>query len=112
MPRPRKWHGDGEPDVKEGDIVVFVRDKNDIVGCTWRIGVVDAVEVGEDGVCRRVNVKYRKGDERGFRYTRRSVRHVAVLAREAELDLAGRLSSAQKSANIMFLSEGFVGGTE
>ena len=99
-PRPAKWSV-GEPDIQVDDVVVFVRDKNDIVGSTWRIGLVDETEVGEDGVCRRVVVKYRKSGESVWRTTRRSARHVSVLVREEELDLPARLSRAQKAASVM-----------
>ena len=104
VPRPSKWLT-GDSDIKVGDIVVFVRDKNDIVGCTWRVGMVDEVERGGDGVVRCVTVKYKQGDETVYRRTRRSIRHVAVLVKEDELDLPGRLSEAQRKANIMMLLE-------
>ena len=105
VPRSKKWN-DGSPDIEVGDVVVFVREKNDIVGVTWRLGLVEAVDRGEDGVCRRVTIKYRVVRENGaveneFRQTTRSARHVAVLAREEDVDLAGQLSAAQKQASVM-----------
>ena len=110
VPRPAKW-ASGDPDVKVGDVIVFIRDKTDIGGLTWRIGMIEEMETGADGVCRRVMVKYRvvRADgtvERDFRRTRRSVRDVAVVARENELDLVGKLNQAQKAANIQLCMAG------
>ena len=110
VPRPTKWET-GEPDVKVGDVVVFVREKNDVAGTTWRLGMVDAVETSKDGIIRRVTVKYKVVRENGvvegeYRYTRRSVRHVAVVVRENELDLMGKLSRAQQMAGVMFWRSG------
>ena len=102
VPRPAKW-ADGESDLEVNDVVVFVRDKNDIVGCTWRVGMVEEVERGGDGVARAVTVKYKQGDEKVYRRTRRSVRHVAILSKEGELDLPGKLSEAARKAAIMML---------
>ena len=112
VPKPPKWET-GEPQIEVGDVVVFVREKNDVAGLTWRLGLVDSVETGKDGVIRRVTIKYKvirdNGDaEANFRFTRRSVRHVAVVVRENELDLMGRLSEAQKSAGVMFWRRGGV----
>ena len=98
--RPAKWPA-GTPEIQVGDIVVFVRDKNDMIGCTWRLGEISEVETSRDGVCRRVVIKYRAGNETAWRSTRRSVREVGVLVREHELDLPGKLSRAQKAAGIM-----------
>ena len=104
VPAPTKWR-DGEPLVKIGDVVVFVKEQNDIAGVTWRVGIVDEVETGADNVIRRVTIKYRvvRSDgtvEADYRRTRRSVRQVAVLVSEDELDLAGELSVAQKEASV------------
>ena len=106
VPRPDKWRK-GEPDVQIGDVVVFVRDKNEIGGFTWRIGEVTAVETSADGVTRRAVIQYKlqraNGEmEAGFRTTRRSTRHLAVIVREEELDLRGKLSAARRAADIMF----------
>ena len=100
VPRPGKWRT-GCPDVKIGDVIIFVRDKTDIGGLTWRLGQVDECETGRDGVCRRVTVKYKNPSETVYRFTKRSVRDIAVLSRESELDLAGKLSRAQKEASVM-----------
>ena len=85
---------------------MFIRDKADLGGLTWRLGMIDEVETGKDGVSRRVNIKYKNSSERVYRFTRRSVRDIAVLVKEEELDLPGKLSLAQKKANIMFSQVG------
>ena len=113
VPRPEKWRH-GEPDVRVGDIVVFIRDKSDIGGFTWRIGEVTSVEVSADGVTRRAVIQYKVQRPSGemeavFRVTRRSTRHLAVIVREEELDLRGKLSAARKAADMMFCMVGTVG---
>ena len=102
IPSPHKWKK-GDPDVQKGDIVIFLKDKSMIGGGVWRIGEIDEVEKSRDGVIRVVSIRYRIPAEKVNRYTRRSVRSIAVLWREAELDLPGRLSAAQAAANLLFL---------
>ena len=102
VPKTDKWTT-GEPVVSEGDVVVFIKDKSELGGATWRLGRVTAVERGRDDVIRRVEIEYKLEGEQVFRSTRRSVRDVAVLVHEDELDLAGQLSEAQKAANIQYL---------
>ena len=104
MPKSPKWR-DGNPDVSVGDVVVFIRDQQQLGGLTWRLGEVISVEVGRDDVTRRVEIRYKHGDEKVYRTTRRSVRQVAVLCHEDDLDLPGLLSAAQRAANISFCQE-------
>ena len=109
VPRARKWKG-GSPDIRVSDIVVFLRDgsKASIGETAWRVGRVVEVEVSKDGVARTAVIEYRNAEEAVFRRTRRSVRSVALLEREEDLDFRGELSAAAKSANIMFLKSGKV----
>ena len=100
VPQPKKWRA-GDPDVREGDVVVFVRDQSELGGPSWRVGMVHEVERSADNVIRKVTVKYKNASESTFRYTHRAVRAVAVIWRESDLDLAGELSAAQRRANIM-----------
>ena len=109
IPRPSKWI-DGEPNIVIGDVVVFIKDRAEIGGLTWRLGRVKTVETSKDGICRRVVIEYRNAGEAVFRETTRSARHVAVLVREGELDIPGRLSAAQKAASTMFCGWGLRGG--
>ena len=103
IPRSPKWRR-GQPEVKVGDIVVFLRDGSKAcVGETaWRVGRVAEVEVSSDGVIRTVVIEYRNADESVFRRTRRSVRTISLLDRETELDFRGELSAAARAANVMF----------
>ena len=64
--------------------------------------MVEVCDPGRDGVCRVVTIKYKNPSETVYRFTRRSIRDVAVLVRESELDLPGKLSEAQKAASVMF----------
>ena len=89
--------------MKIGDIVVFVKDRNELGGLTWRLGRICDLETGRDDVTRRVTIEYKIDGETSFRSTRRSVRDVAVLSQEDDLDLAGVLSEAQRQANINFV---------
>ena len=99
IPQPKKWKK-GSPDVKDGDVVVFQKEKNALGGPTWRIGEIEGVETSRDGVSRRVSIKYKNVNERVYRYTRRSVRDVAVVWRERDLDLPGMLGEAQRRATV------------
>ena len=102
VPKSNKWQS-GDPNIAIGDIVVFVKDRNELGGLTWRLGRISDVESGRDNVTRRVTIEYKIDGETVFRTTRRSVRDVAVLHQEDELDVAGVLSEAQRRANINFV---------
>ena len=107
IPQAKKWPT-GNPEVKVGDVVVFLRDKNQLTGLSWRVGEIAATETSQDGVIRKVEIRYKNasgnpndysfGDT--FRTTKRSVREIAVLWREGDLDVTGQLSAAQRAANI------------
>ena len=106
IPRSRKWRA-GAPDVRVGDVVIFLRDGREaLIGATpWRTGRVAEVEMSDDGVIRTVVLEYYSGTagDGGSltkRRTRRSVRSVAVLEREQDLDFGGRVAQAEKSATI------------
>ena len=104
IPRPDKWRT-GRPDVDVDDIVVFLRDGHEAkIGATpWRIGRVVAVERSNDGVLRTVVIEYRNHNERSFRQTRRSIRSVAILWKEGDLDLPGELSAAAKAGAVHWM---------
>ena len=102
VPKAAKWEH-GNPDIQVGDIVVFVKDRNEIGGLTWRLGRIVSVEEGRDKITRRVTIEYKLEGETVFRTTRRSVRDVAILQREGDLDLPGVLSEAQRQASVSFL---------
>ena len=105
VPKPSKWLK-GDPDIRVGDIVVFMRDgkEADLGQTPWRTGQVVETHVSDrDEVCRSVTVKYQNHNERVSRYTTRSVRTMAVVHREGDLDLIGKLSQACIEANKHFM---------
>ena len=99
IPAPPKWKS-GQPQLAVGDIVAFIRDQSQLGGLSTRLGVVHEIETGRDQIIRRVTIKYKNSGESDFRYTRRSVRDVAVIHREEDLDFCAKLSAAQKQASI------------
>ena len=101
IPKSRQWHGDGIPIVKVGDVVIFLRDTGvQRGGLSWRVGIVANLEESHDGIARSVSIKYRNKIGGKYYYTKRSVREIAVLESEEELDLPGQLSEALARANI------------
>ena len=104
IPQPRKWLEHGyEP--KPGDLVVFLKQESDVsLGeQVWRLGRVTSVERSKDGVVRTVLIEYRNSGEATFRTTRRSVRRVAVLHKEGELELVEELNLASKNSNLCYI---------
>ena len=104
IPQPAKW-AVGSPDVEVGDIVVFMKEGHEAaLGQTpWRTGQVEQAPLSADGICRRVTLKYKNSGECVFRYTERSVRTIAVLHREGDVDILGELSQANIDADRHFL---------
>ena len=66
----------------------------------WRVGIVEEVIKGSDGICRQVRIRYRNAGERAFRTTKRAVRRVALLHSEAELCLVDELNAVAKATNV------------
>jgi hypothetical protein len=98
VPRPNKWLKSTE-NVKEGDIVLFRRDSESPLGTSvWRIGRVRTAEPSRDGHVRVVIIEYRIFGEKELRTTRRSVRGVAVVWKESEVDFVGDLAAADFEA--------------
>ena len=60
-----------------GDVVTFV-DENRIKDL-FKLGKVSQVMAGQDGLVRRVQVKYRVLGERSFRYTERCPSKISLL---------------------------------
>lgn len=104
IPQPRKWNRSNEA-VKVGDIVILPRVGGEqVLGQpVWRIGRIKAVEKSEqDGRVRKVEVEYKNVGESRFRVTRRSVRGLAVLHREGELELFEQLNQAARESDKKF----------
>ena len=104
IPQSQKWKESSE-EVKPGDIVIFLRDESDFIkfgGSPWKIAKVKEVERSNDGLVRVVVLEYKNPNEKVFRTTRRTIRKVAVLKREGELDLVEELNEASKKMNVEF----------
>ena len=99
IPRSKKWQKDvGE--VGKDDIIIFLKlDKDQTFGTpVWRVGMVAEAIKSADGKIRKVKIKYKNATEKVFRFTERSVRSIAVLHREGEINLMDGLANANKPA--------------
>ena len=104
IPQPRRWLEQGyEP--QPGDLVVFLKHESDVTlgEPVWRLGRVLNTERSKDGTVRTVIIEYRNASESTFRTTRRSVRRVAVLHKEGELELVETLNLAAKNSNVNYI---------
>ena len=105
IPQPSKWTRSSAPPAV-GDLVVFLKtDKEDALGDTlWRMGRIIAITESVDGIPRKVEIEYRNPEEKVFRTTIRSVRKVALIHREGDLELVDILNEASRLATTSFLS--------
>lgn len=104
VPQPSKWRTtSSQPRV--GDLVMFLREGHErAIGTqVWRIGRIREVEKSEDGLIRHVIIEYKNESENVLRVTKRSVRSIAVLHSEEDLDLIDQLNQASKVSSIQFL---------
>ena len=66
----------------------------------WRTGRVVQVENStSDGIVRVVIFKYQNSGEQVFRLTRRSVRKIAIVYKEDQLELIDELNQAAKASD-------------
>ena len=87
--------------MKQGDIVLFLKtgDEQILGEPIWRVGRVTEVELSDrDLQARVVIIEYKNSRESVFRTTRRSVRKVAVLHREDEVELVQQINAAARAA--------------
>ena len=106
IPSARKWR-DSDDNVRIGDIVIFIPTTGQEKLCKttpWRTGEVVDVKISDDGVVRQVEIQYKNASESVFRKTWRSVRKIAKVHSEDDIDLVTKLNDAAKQANILFLS--------
>ena len=105
IPQPPKWNSSDEYEPKPQDIVVFTKDEKDhVLGePLWRTGRIVSVDRSKDGKVRSAIIEYKNSTENVYRTTRRSIRKVAVLHKEGELELVEELNLASKQANISYL---------
>jgi hypothetical protein len=107
IPKLSKWITGDEYKPKPGDIVIFTREESDhqLGSPVWRTGRIQSVERSADGEIRTVHIEYKNHSESVFRSTRRSVRKIAILHKEGDLELVEQLNIASKQANISYLRE-------
>jgi hypothetical protein len=105
VPRPNKWLTSSRPPVV-GDIVVFLQqDKEATLGDTlWRLGrVVEIFESTGDDKVRAVKIEYKNASQSVFQTTTRSVRKLAILFREGELEMTEALNEAAREGDRLFI---------
>ena len=103
IPRPPQWTKNTyQPKI--GDIVIFRKDENDkqMGSRVWRTGRVKELDESRDDISRSLIVEYKNASESVFRTTRRSVRKVAVVHVEHDLELIQELNEACKEAGNEF----------
>ena len=106
IPQPSKWLK-SNGNVQVGDVVIFLKtDKDQTLGDPlWKMGRIQELETSSDGLARVAIIRYKNSGEAVFRTTRRSVRKLAVLHREGDLELVEELNIASKSVNTAFMME-------
>ena len=109
IPQSPTWKTtSGQPTV--GDIVIFLKMETEASfgEPVWRIGRVEEVEYSVDGVIRTVVISYKNSNEKVFRSTRRSIRKIAILHHEGDLELVEQLNAASRVAGIQFFMNEFL----
>ena len=103
IPRPTQWtKSTYQPKID--DIVIFRKDENDNIMGTrvWRTGRIHKLDDSRDGIPRAATIEYKNATENTFRYTRRSIRKLAVVHQEHELELVQELNEACRDAENQF----------
>ena len=112
IPQPNKWRSNSES-VKVGDIVAFVKEETgDVHGRPiYKVGRVTAVEHSVDGLVRTCCIEYKNAaNPTLFQNTRMSVRHIAVIHSENDLDLVQQLNAAARSADKLYIAMSYNAG--
>ena len=104
IPQPGQWR-ESNDDLKEGDIVMMLMNSDDVKlgGPIWKMARIRSVETSHrDGRVRTAICEYRIPGEGEMRTTRRSVRKLAVVHQEDDLDLVQQLNLAAKQMDTEF----------
>ena len=107
VPQPNKWKESSQQALQVGDIVVFLKERpEDHFGTPlWKLAEVVALEYSEDGLVRTCTVRYRNASQPAVDHTTRvSVRQVAIVHSEKDLDLVSDLNEAAKVVNELYES--------
>ena len=94
FPKLKKWNKTTQqPQV--GQIVVFLRDLSNAFGSSiFRVGRIREVFTSNDGLIRKVEVEYRLWKAKKMSTVVRSVRDIAILEIEDDLDFVADISAA------------------
>ena len=91
FPKPKKWSTTSHQPMV-GQIVVFLRDLSNSFGSSiFRIGRIKRVFESKDDIVRKVEIEYRLWQSKTTSSVIRSLRDVAVLEVEADLDLGEQI---------------------
>ena len=104
IPQPNKWRKN-ELHIRVGDIVLMLQNDEEVRlgGPIWRIARVISVETSaNDGYVRAAVCEYRIPGEKKMRQTRRSVRKLAVVHQEDDLDVIQQLNQAAREAGLSY----------
>ena len=107
IPQLPKWKN-SDTQVRVGDIVMILKNSDEVKlgDLMWRLARVREVETSHrDGLVRVATCEYRNNSETEMRTTRRSVRKLAVIYTEAELDISQELHIAASKADINYMVE-------
>ena len=105
IPQPPKWKGNSDQALQVGDVVVFLKERpEDHFGTPlWKLAEVVSVEYSADGLVRTCTVRYRNASQPTVDQTTRvSVRQVAIVHSENDLDLVSDLNEAAKVVNDLY----------
>ena len=104
IPQPLKWSKDNT-DLQPGNIVLMLMNSEDIKlgGPIWKIARVQSIETSHrDGLARVAICEYKNAGENVFRTTRRSVRKLAVIHQEDQLDVIQQLNEAALGSGVAY----------
>ena len=99
LERPQGTYGDRN--LQTGDVVLLPQGDSKLSG-HYQFGIVDQAEPSDDGIVRKVTVKYRNCSENKDRYTRRSVNKLVLIRREDEVDIWKQLFDASKVIDLKY----------
>ena len=89
-----KWFASDE-ELKKGDIVLFLKQEASF-SSSYQFGMIDSVDVGQDGKVRKVVVKYRNHNENVDRFTSRATRSLVVIRRYDESNVMEDLNELSR----------------
>ena len=89
IPQP-KWFS-SDPNVSEGDVVIFRKEDGKVVSGNYQYGMIKTVEPSRDGKARSVIIRYRNHNENVDRNTRRAVREIVMIHPVDELSIVSDL---------------------